>query len=88
MLIRGYNDVKLGLTTAHWSLTWMNEQLVPAQKGLTQCNLPASEPANVHTAHPGKYSVNFQYIEQYLEVYPFMDRLVFEAPIYVLLQNI
>ena len=51
----------------------MNEPLVPAQKGFTQCDLPASEPANVHTAHPGKYSVNFQYIEQYLAVYPFME---------------
>ena len=73
MLIRGYNDVTLGLTTADWFWPCINELLVPAQKGLTQCDLPASEPANVHTAHPRKYSVNFQYIEQYLEVYPFME---------------
>ena len=73
MLMRLYTDVKLGLSTPDWFWTCINELLVPAQKGLTQWDLPAPGPANVHTAHPGKYSVNFQYIEQYLEVYPFME---------------
>ena len=40
-----------GLTTAHWSLTWMNEQLVPAQKGLTQCYLPVTGPPSVCICH-------------------------------------
>ena len=31
MLIRGYNDVILGLTNPDWPWTHMNELLVPAQ---------------------------------------------------------
>ena len=67
MLIKGYNEVKLGLTTAHWSLTWMNEQLVPAQKGLTQCYLPVTGPANIHGALNS--TVEFRYMEGYLLVH-------------------
>ena len=73
MLIRVCYDVILGLTMPDWSLPRINELLVPAQKGLTQWDLSAPELPNVHGAHPGKCSVNFQYIEQYLEVYPFME---------------
>ena len=68
MSIRGYNDVKLGLTTAHWSLTWMNEQLVPAQKGLTQCELPVQELPNVHGAQPLNSTLEFRYMEGYFGV--------------------
>ena len=45
-------DVILGLTSADWSLTRINELLVPAQKGRTQCDLPAPELSNVHSAQP------------------------------------
>ena len=50
MLMRVYNDVTLGLTTAHWLETCMNELLVPHRKGLTQWDVPEPGPANVHTA--------------------------------------
>ena len=52
MVIRVYNDVILGLTSPDWPWSHMNELLVPAQKALTQCDLPASGPANVWTAQP------------------------------------
>ena len=58
MLMRVYYDVILGLTTPDMLWPRINELLVPAQKGLTQCNLPASEPPNVRTAQPGKCSVD------------------------------
>ena len=45
MLMRVYNDVTLGLTTAHWLETCMNELLVPHKKGLTQWDLPEPGPA-------------------------------------------
>ena len=67
MLIRGYNDVILGLTPPHWFWLCINELLVPAQKGLTQCDLPAPGPPNGWTAQSVSFSVNFQCNEAYLE---------------------
>ena len=44
MLMRVCYDVILGLTMPDWSLTRINELLVPAQtQGLTQWDLPASD---------------------------------------------
>ena len=60
-------DVILGLTTGDWSLTRINEQLVPAQKGLLQCDLPVPELPNVHGAQPHS-TFEFQYMEGYFEV--------------------
>ena len=72
MLIREYNDVILGLTSPDWPWSHMNELLVPAQKALTQCDLPASGPANIWTAQLEIYSVYLQCNEEYLEGYPLM----------------
>ena len=68
MLIRGYNDVKLGLTTPHWPWTCMNELLVTAQKGLTQWDLPAPVIPNVHGAQPLNSTLEFRYMEGYFGV--------------------
>ena len=68
MLIRGYNDVKLGLTIAHWPWTCMNELLVTAQKGLLQCDLPVPELPNVHGAQPLNSILEFRYMEGYFGV--------------------
>ena len=60
--------VILGLTTADWSLTRINELLVPAQKGLTQWDLLEPELPNVHGAQPLNSTLEFQYMEGYFEV--------------------
>ena len=65
MLIRGYNDIKLGSTTADWSLTRIIELLVPAQKGLTQFYLAAQELSNVHSALALNSALEFRYMEGY-----------------------
>ena len=49
----------LGLTTAHWPWTCMNELLVPAQKGLLQCELPVPELPNVHGVQPLNSTLEF-----------------------------
>ena len=68
MLIRGYNDVILGLTPPDWLWTWMNEHLVPAQKGLRQWDLPAPELPKVHGAQPINSTLEFRCMEGYFEV--------------------
>ena len=68
MLIREYSDVILELTTSDWLWTWMNELLVPAQKGLLQCDLPAPLLPNVHGAQPLNSTLEFRYIEGYFGV--------------------
>ena len=52
MLMRVCYDAIFGLTTGDWSLTRINELLVPAQKGLLQCDLPVPALPNVHGAQP------------------------------------
>ena len=68
MLIRWYNDVILGLTPPDWFWLYINELLVPAQKGITQWDLTASELPNVHGAQPLNSTLEFQYMEGYFEV--------------------
>ena len=68
MLMRLYNDVKVGLSTPDWFWTCINELLVPAQKGLTQCDLPVSELPDVHGAQPLNSTLEFQYMEGYFGV--------------------
>ena len=68
MLIRGCYDVFLELTTAHWSLTRINELLVPGQKGLLQCDLPVPELPNVHGAQPLNSTLEFRYMEGYFRL--------------------
>ena len=65
MLMRVCYDVILGLTTAHWSPTRINEVLVPAQKGLTQCDLPGPELPIVRTAQPLYFLLELRYKEGY-----------------------
>ena len=65
MLIRGYNDVILGLTTSDWPWTCMNDLLVTAQKGLLQCDLPVPALPNVHGAQPLNSTLEFWYMEEY-----------------------
>ena len=65
MLTRVCYDVILGLTTAHWSLTRINELLVPAEKGLLQCDLPVPALPNVHGAQPLNSILEFRYMEGY-----------------------
>ena len=68
MLMRVCYDVILGLTNADWSLTRINELLVPAQKGLTQWDLLEPELPNVHGAQPLNSTLEFQYMEGNFEV--------------------
>ena len=65
MLMRVCYDVILGLTMPDWSLTRINELLVPAQKGLTQWDLLAPELPNVHGAQTLNSILEIRYMEGY-----------------------